>query len=106
LPKSIRDLLKAFLSAVVEGTGRQSRDRELSLILLKKYMKIQNHKILEVAYQDSLMVQYPYMTQEQLNASLDILEASTGVRPGVSFEGFVDHTLLKEARLQQEKKYR
>lgn len=99
-----RELLKAFLSAVVEGTRKQSRDRELSLTLLKKYMKIQNPKVLEAAYQDSLMVQYPYMTQEQLNSSLDILEASTGVRPGVTFEGFVDHTLLKEARLQQEKK--
>jgi hypothetical protein len=43
------------------------------------------------------------MTEEQLNSSLDILEASTGVRRGVTFEGFVDHTLLKEARLQQEK---
>jgi hypothetical protein len=64
--------------------------------------QIENPKVLEAAYQDSLMVQYPYMTQDQLNSSLDILEASTGVRPGV--EGFVDHTLLKEARLQQEKK--
>lgn len=54
---------------------------------MKKYMKIQNPKILEVAYQDSLMVEYPYMTQEQLNSSLDILEASTGVRPGVTFKG-------------------
>jgi hypothetical protein len=69
-------------------------------------MKIQTPKILEVACQDSLMVQYPYMTPEQLNASLDILEASTGVRPGVTFEGFVDHTLLKESRLQQEKNSR
>jgi len=66
-------------------------------------MKIENPKVLEAAYQDSLMVQYPYMTQEQFNSSLDILEASTGVRPSVTFEGFVDHTLLKEARLQQKK---
>jgi hypothetical protein len=94
-------LLKAFLSAVVEGTRKQSRDRELSLALLKKYMKIENPKVPEAAYQDSLMMQYPYMTQEQLNSSLDILEASTAVRPGVTFEGFVDHTLLKEAQLQQ-----
>jgi hypothetical protein len=69
-------------------------------------MKIENPKVLEAAYQDSLMVQYPYMTQEQFNSSLDILEASTGVRPSVTFEGFVDHTLLKEARLQQKKNSR
>jgi ABC-type nitrate/sulfonate/bicarbonate transport system substrate-binding protein len=99
-----REPLKAFMSAVVEGTKTQARDRELSLRLLKKYMKIQNPKVLEVAYQDSRMVQYPYMTQAQLNSSLDILEASTVVRPNVSFENFVDHSLLKEAQLQQEKK--
>ncbi len=101
-----RESLKAFLTAVVEGTQKQVRDRELSIGLLKKYMKIQNPKVLEVAYQDSLMVQYPYMTQEQLNSSLDILEASTGVRPNVNFETFVDHTLLKEAQLRQEKNNR
>lgn len=43
------------------------------------------------------------MTQEQFNSSLDILEASTGVRPRFSFEEFVDHSLLQESRLQQEK---
>jgi ABC-type nitrate/sulfonate/bicarbonate transport system substrate-binding protein len=97
-----REPLKAFLSAVVEGTRTQSRDRELSLTLLKKYMKIQNPKVLEVAYQDSLMVQYPYMTPDQLESSLAILEASTSVRPSVTFQGFVDHSLLKETQLKQE----
>jgi hypothetical protein len=99
-----RESLKAFMAAVIDGTKTQARDRELSLRLLKKYMKLENPKVLEVAYQDSRMVQYPYMTQAQLNSSLDILEASTGVRPNVSFENFVDHSLLKEAQLQQEKK--
>jgi len=31
-------------------------------------------------------------------------EASTGVRPKITFEQFVDHTLLQEAKLQQERK--
>jgi hypothetical protein len=52
------------------------------------------------------MVQFPYMTGEQLEASLDILEASTGVRPSITFQGFVDHSLLKEAQLKQEKNNR
>jgi hypothetical protein len=43
-------------------------------------------------------------TRERLNSSLDLLEASTGVRPKITFEDFVDHSLLKEAQLQQENK--
>jgi ABC-type nitrate/sulfonate/bicarbonate transport system substrate-binding protein len=96
-----RDMLKGFFLAMVEGVKRQTQDRELSLKLLKKYMRMQNPKILDIAYQESLIAQYPYMTKEQFNSSLDILEASTGVRPSITFEGFIDHTLLKETQLQQ-----
>jgi len=98
-----KEPLKAFLTAVVEATRRQKQDKEKSLGLLRKYMKISNPKVLDAAYQDGAINQYPYMTREQLNASLDILEASTGVRPRIGFEQFVDHTILQEARLQQEK---
>lgn len=34
-------------------------------------MKIQNPKVLDAAYQDGAIVQYPYMTKEQLNSSLE-----------------------------------
>jgi hypothetical protein len=44
------------------------------------------------------------MTREQMTASLDILEASTGVRPKITFEQFVDDSLLQEAKLQQERR--
>ncbi|HTM09180.1 MAG TPA: ABC transporter substrate-binding protein [Verrucomicrobiae bacterium] len=99
-----REPLKAFMAAVTEATRRHNQDKEIGLRLLKKYMKIQNPKVLEAAYQDGIINQYPYMTREQLDASLDILEASTGVRPKISFEQFVDHSLLQEAKLQQERR--
>jgi ABC-type nitrate/sulfonate/bicarbonate transport system substrate-binding protein len=98
-----REPLKAFMAAAVEATRRQSQDKETSLKLLRRYMKISNPKVLDAALQDGLIVQYPYMTREQLNSSLDILEASTGSRPKITFEQFVDHSLLQEAKLQQEK---
>ncbi len=97
-----REAMKTFFAAVADGTKRQSQDKELSLKLLRKYMKFQNPKALDVAYTDGLILKYPYMTREQLNSSLDILEASTGVRPKIAFENFVDHSLLKEAQLQQQ----
>ncbi len=99
-----RDPLKAFMAAVFEATRRQSQDKEASLKLLRKYMKISNPKVLDAAYQDGIIVQYPYMTREQLNSSLDILEASTATRPKITFEQFVDHSLLQEAKLQQERR--
>jgi ABC-type nitrate/sulfonate/bicarbonate transport system substrate-binding protein len=98
-----REPLKAFMAAAVEATRRQGQDKEASLRLLGKYLKISNPKVLDAAYQDGIIVQYPYMTREQLNSSLDILEASTGSRPNITFEQFVDHSLLQEAKLQQEK---
>jgi NitT/TauT family transport system substrate-binding protein len=97
-----RESIKAFFAAVADGTRRQSQDKELCLRLLRKYMKFQNPKALDVAYSDGLILKYPYMTKEQLNSSLDILEASTGVRPKITFDDFVDHSLLKEAQLQQQ----
>jgi NitT/TauT family transport system substrate-binding protein len=99
-----REPLKAFMAAVTEATRRHNQDKETGVRLLKKYMKIQNPKVLEAAYQDGVINQYPYMTREQMNASLDILEASTGVRPKITFEQFVDHSLLQEAKLQQERR--
>jgi ABC-type nitrate/sulfonate/bicarbonate transport system substrate-binding protein len=42
----------------------------------------------------------------QSTLSTMALIAGEAVRPSVTFEGFVDHTLLKEARLQQEKNSR
>ncbi|HEX9444571.1 MAG TPA: ABC transporter substrate-binding protein, partial [Candidatus Binatia bacterium] len=98
-----KEPLKAFMAAIVDATRRQGQDKEFGLKLLKKYMKIQNPKVLDAAYQDAVIVQYPYMTREQLGSSLDILEASTRVRPKITFEQFVDHTLLQEAKLQQER---
>jgi NitT/TauT family transport system substrate-binding protein len=99
-----REPLKAFMAAVADATRRQSQDRDLGIRLLKKYMKIHNPKVLEAAYQDGVINQYPYMTRAQLNSSLDILEASTGVRPKITFEQFVDHSLLQEAKLQQDRR--
>jgi len=99
-----RDALRSFMAAVVEATRRHNQDKEIGHRLLKKYMKIQNPKVLEAAYQDGVINQYPFMTREQMSASLDILEASTGVRPKITFEQFVDHTLLHEAKLQQERR--
>lgn len=99
-----RDALRSFMAAVVEATRRHNQDKEIGHRLLKKYMKIQNPKILEAAYQDGVINQYPYMTREQMTASLDILEASTGVRPKITFEQFVDDSLLQEAKLQQERR--
>jgi NitT/TauT family transport system substrate-binding protein len=99
-----REPLKAFMAAVTETTRRHNQDRETGIRLLKKYMKISNPKVLEAAYQDGIINQYPYMTREQMSASLDILEASTGVRPKITFEQFVDHSLLQEAKLQQERR--
>jgi NitT/TauT family transport system substrate-binding protein len=99
-----RDALRSFMAAVVEATRRHNQDKEIGHRLLKKYMKIQNPKVLEAAYQDGVINQYPYMTREQMTASLDILEASTGVRPKIAFEQFVDHSLLQEAKLQQERR--
>jgi ABC-type nitrate/sulfonate/bicarbonate transport system substrate-binding protein len=96
--------LKAFMAAVTETTRRHNQDRDTGIQLLKKYMKIGNPKVLEAAYQDGIINQYPYMTREQLSASLDILEASTGVRPKITFEQFVDHSLLQEAKLKQDRR--
>jgi len=104
IASSKREPIKAFLAAVVEGTDKQSQDKELSQKLLRKHMKMQNPKAIDVAYQESLMIQYPYMTKEQFASSLDVLEASTGMRPRITLEQFVDHSLLKEAHLQQEKR--
>jgi hypothetical protein len=46
---SKREPIKAFLAAVAEGTGRQAQDKELCLKLLRKYMKFQIPKALDLA---------------------------------------------------------
>ena len=51
----------------------------------------------DAAYQDGMIDPYACMTREQHNSSLDILEASTGVRPKIEFEEFVDHSLCRKS---------
>lgn len=91
-----RKSLKAFLSALMEATERQKKDRELCLRLIRKQLRLEDPEIIETAYEDGMTLSYPYFTERQFQVALDLMGKSLGQAVDLSYKRVVDHSLLEE----------
>lgn len=91
-----RNALKAFLIGLIEATKRQKNDRELSLRLIRKNLRLDNAELVEAAYEDGLTTSYPYFTERQFQVALDLLNKSLGQVTEISYSRVVDHSLIEE----------
>jgi NitT/TauT family transport system substrate-binding protein len=94
--QSKRRALKALLLSMMEASERQTSDKELSVQLIKKYLRLQNPAVTEAAYEDGVTISYPYFTERQFQVSLELLAKSMGQPVLLNYKQVVDHSLLDE----------
>jgi ABC-type nitrate/sulfonate/bicarbonate transport system substrate-binding protein len=91
-----RSALKGFLTGLIEATKKQKNDKELSLRLIRKHLRLDSQEVTEAAYEDGVTVSYPYFTERQFQVALDLLNKSLGQSVDLSYQRVVDHSLVEE----------
>ena len=91
-----RRALKSMLTAMMESSERQKGNKELSLRLIRKYLRIQNPEVVEAAYEDGITLGYPYFTERQFQISLELLSKSMDQPVQLNYRQVVDHSIVDE----------
>ncbi len=91
-----RKALKSMLIAMMEASERQKINKELSLQLIRKHLRLQNPEVVEAAYEDGVTLSYPYFTERQFQIALELLGKSMGQPVLLNYKQVVDHSLLDE----------
>ena len=103
--------LKAFLKAFSEGIWNGRNDRELTYRIARKYLKIEDPRLLESIHKNYLLGTIPvkpYPREEALQTDIEDLSATSPEIKGRKASEFMDTSLLREieeegffARLQR-----
>ena len=91
-----RRALKAMLAAMMEASERQKSNKELSLRLIRKHLRIQNPEVVEAAYEDGVTLSYPYFSERQFQISVELLSKSMEQPVQLNYKQVVDHSLVDE----------
>jgi len=94
--QSKRRAFKSLLTAMMEASERQKSNKELSLRLIRKNLRIQNPEVVEAAYEDGVTLSYPYFTERQFKISLELLEKSMDQPVQLAYKQVTDHSILDE----------
>ncbi len=94
--QSKRNALRAFLIALMQASEMQKRDKELSLRLIRRHLRLDDPEVIEAAYEDGITLSYPYFTERQFQVALDLMAKGLGQPVDLSYKQVVDHSLLEE----------
>jgi ABC-type nitrate/sulfonate/bicarbonate transport system substrate-binding protein len=97
--KELRPRLKAFFMAYSEAIAAGRRNRELAYQVFRKYMRIDNPKLLDFTYQVQFMEAIPvkpYPREDTIQASIEDLRETTPKLEGMKTADFFDASLIKE----------
>jgi len=93
-----RPVVKSFLQAYAEGLHRFMTDRDFSIQVLKKYLRVEDKEILDEAYTfySQRLQKIPYPTMKGIKFILDEMAEKQPRAKNVAPESFVDLSLLQE----------
>ena len=91
-----RTTLKAFLMGLIEATKKHKNDKELSVRLIRKHLRLNTPDVIDAAYEDARTLSYPYFTERQFQVSVDLLNKSLGQVTELSYQRVVDNSLVDE----------
>src|SRR5215813_13927812 len=93
-----RPVVKSFVQAYAEGLHRFATDREFSIRVMKKYLRVDQKEMLEDAYAffSPRLQKIPYPTFKGIKFILDGAAESQPRARNVAPESFVDLSLLQE----------
>jgi len=90
--------LKAFIMAVTEGTAIGRSNKELTMRIYRKYMKIEDPRLLESMHKNYLLgsiPQRPFPNEEAIQNDIEDLSSSLPHLKGKKAAEFLDLSLLK-----------
>ena len=97
--KELRPRLKAFFMAYCEAIAAARKNRELANQAFRKYMRIDNPKLLDFTYRVQFMEAIPikpYPREDAIQASIEDLRESTPKLEGMKSVDFFDASLIRE----------
>ncbi len=97
--KDLRPRLKAFFMAYSEAIAAGRRNRELAYQVFRKYMRVDNPKLLDFTYRVQFMEAIPakpYPREDSIQASIEDLRETTPKLEGMKATDFFDASLIKE----------
>ncbi|MGH7874284.1 MAG: ABC transporter substrate-binding protein [Candidatus Binatia bacterium] len=97
--KELRPRLKSFFMAYSEAIAAGRRNRELAHQVFRKYMRIDNPKLLEFTYRVQFVEAIPskpYPREDTIQASIEDLRETTPKLDGMKTTDFFDASLIKE----------
>jgi ABC-type nitrate/sulfonate/bicarbonate transport system substrate-binding protein len=97
--KELRPRLKAFFMAYSEAIAAGRKNRELTYQVFRKYMRIDNPKLLDFTYR----VQFreaipakPYPREDAIQASIEDLKSTIPKLEGMKVSDFLDASLIRD----------
>jgi NitT/TauT family transport system substrate-binding protein len=97
--KELRPRLKAFFMAYSEAIAAGRRNRELTYQVFRKYLRIDNPKLLDFTYRVQFLEAIPakpYPREDALHASIEDLKSTIPKLEGMKASDFMDASLVKE----------
>jgi NitT/TauT family transport system substrate-binding protein len=97
--KELRPRLKNFFMAYGEAIAAGRKNRELTYQVFRKYMRIDNPKLLEFTYTVQFVQAIPakpYPREDAIQASIEDLKATIPKLDGMKVSDFMDASLIKE----------
>ena len=97
--RELRPRLKAFFMAYSDAIAAGRRNKELTYQVFRKYMRVDNAKLLDFTYRVQFLEAIPakpYPREDAVQASIEDLKESTPKLEGMKVSDFLDASLIKE----------
>jgi NitT/TauT family transport system substrate-binding protein len=97
--RDLRPRLKSFFMAYSDAISAGRKNKELTYRVLRKYMRIDNPKLLEFTYRVQFMEAIPakpYPREDAIQMSIEDLKATIPKLEGMKAAEFFDSSLMKE----------
>jgi NitT/TauT family transport system substrate-binding protein len=97
--KELHPRLKAFFMAYSEAIAAGRKNRELTYQVFRKYMRIDNPKLLDFTYRVQFLEAIPakpYPREDAIQASIEDLKSTIPKLEGMKVSDFVDASLIRE----------
>lgn len=96
-----KDVLQAYIDAIVEGVAYQNKNKDFTIGVLKKYFKLDDATALESAYEffvKEVTPAYPFAKADQLTTSVGILSKKNPKVKDVDLTKIIDSSFMQSAQ--------
>ena len=97
--RDLRPRLKAFFMAYCEAIAAGRKNRELTYQVFRKYMRIDNPKLLDFTYRVQFLEAIPakpYPREDAVQASIEDLKSTIPKLEGMKVSDFMDASLIRD----------